>query len=600
MQGWHGLAMAKTYLEAHEGLGEKVLILDEAKSIGGTWAEERLYTGLNTNNIVGSYEFSDFPMTLERYNMKPGQHIPGKVVHQYLNDFAAHFDLTRRIQLQTEVKTIHLQDDETWLIDASLHTGAGYSSLTQFVARRLVIATGVTSQPRIPSYPGNETFMGHLCHAKDLHSAALDLASSHIVLVVGGNKSAWDVCYSAARAGAKVHMVVRTSGGGPSWVWKPLRWGLSGFTLTMLSSTRFFTWFDPNPFGTAYRTPRRFLHETALGRCITALFWALLGFCVESAMGYRDPKLEVLRPWTSIFWMGNSLNIHNYDTEWLDLVRNGMITIHHAEITSLDDTLVHLSDGKSVEADAVVSCTGWICAPKINFQPDSLVREMGIPLVDLPGKRGTSTEDVTDDLYAAEQSALVVDAHHRIMQKCSALMHTPTQHIRGSSVARKRKEERLPVKASMSSSRGRDPYRLYRFLVPPGGHFLKMRNLAFIGAHRSFHAVIVAQCQALWITAFFQDNLLHLDRANVLSDTIFHTEYERLRRPREAGGSGNRYPDLVFDSIPYVDLLLEDIGLRSLRKDTTWGNIFKSLTLQDYQGLTQEYCARWSAKTSAR
>ncbi|CCT63266.1 related to 65 kDa virulence protein [Fusarium fujikuroi IMI 58289] len=64
--GWYGLAMGKTYLEASPDAN--MVIFDGAASIGGTWAKERLYPGLKTNNLLGKYEFSDFPMTPERFD----------------------------------------------------------------------------------------------------------------------------------------------------------------------------------------------------------------------------------------------------------------------------------------------------------------------------------------------------------------------------------------------------------------------------------------------------------------------------------------------------------------------------------------------------
>jgi len=54
--GFHGLSMAKTYLEASPS--SRLLILDSASSIGGDWASHRLYPGLKSNNILGTYEFS--------------------------------------------------------------------------------------------------------------------------------------------------------------------------------------------------------------------------------------------------------------------------------------------------------------------------------------------------------------------------------------------------------------------------------------------------------------------------------------------------------------------------------------------------------------
>ena len=63
--GLHGLAMAKTFLQVHPN--GKLLVVDQAKSVGGSWAKERLYPGLKTNNVFGSSEFGDFPMVPERY-----------------------------------------------------------------------------------------------------------------------------------------------------------------------------------------------------------------------------------------------------------------------------------------------------------------------------------------------------------------------------------------------------------------------------------------------------------------------------------------------------------------------------------------------------
>lgn len=74
--------------------------------------------------------------------------------------------------------------------------------------------------------------------------------------------------------------------------------------------------------------------------------------------------------------------------------------------------------------------------------------------------------------------------------------------------------------------------------------------------HRSIHAIVVARAQALWLTVFFE-GLLHeeLDLQAVRREMVLYNEYERQRRLKESSGSGASFPDLVFDSIPYADLL---------------------------------------------
>ncbi|KAJ8104495.1 hypothetical protein ONZ43_g7822 [Nemania bipapillata] len=317
--GLHGLAIARTLVDASSVTPQRLIIVDEARSIGGTWAAERLYAGLKTNNVVGSYEFSDFPMDLERYGLEPGQHIPGLVVHRYLTDFARHFGLDKLFRPQTRVEVAFLQADGTWELDFKCSSEDAPQAM-KLTCAKLVIATGLTSDAHMPTFPGSSDFLGPLFHAKDLHKRLQDLGGCEEVVVVGGNKSAWDVCYSVATAGARAHMVIRRSGGGPSWVWRPIYLFGVKFTLARLSSTRFFSWFDPSPFGSSFSWVRRFLHGTILGAWLVWAFWTALDF-FAAATGYGDPRLMMLRPWTSTFWMGNSLSIHNYETDWFDFKR---------------------------------------------------------------------------------------------------------------------------------------------------------------------------------------------------------------------------------------------------------------------------------------
>lgn len=92
---------AKTYLDVNPHA--KMVIFDRAKSIGGVWATERDYPGLKTNNMLGTYEYPDFPMDPNTYGVQPGEFIPGRVVHKYLADFATAFDLVKLIRFQSRV-----------------------------------------------------------------------------------------------------------------------------------------------------------------------------------------------------------------------------------------------------------------------------------------------------------------------------------------------------------------------------------------------------------------------------------------------------------------------------------------------------------------
>ncbi|KAJ3495939.1 hypothetical protein NLG97_g3031 [Lecanicillium saksenae] len=585
--GWHGLAMARTYREVHPQAS--IIILDYAKTIGGTWANERLYPGLKTNNVVGTYEFSDFPLVPEQYNLEPGQHIPGHVVYSYLSNFCDVFGLTRLIRLNTKVESATLLQSGGWEVSVSAvhdpETPGMSSEVEQagtIVASRLVLATGLTSEPFMPDLLGRKMFKGHIFHAKDFKSRAEDLASLKTIVVIGGNKSAWDVCYSAAaQSGAKVHMVMRRSGGGPSWC-LPAKVGGHLKSISAASATRLFTWLDPNPYGPSSQAIRALMNRTWLGKKLSRLFWNYLDDKITKLNAYNDvPGTASLRPWSSTFWMGNSLSIHNYETNWFELARSGQITAHAAQVIKLTETAVHLSDGSIIDADAVICCTGWKTRPTIRFIPGSLAESLGFP-----GSKSTNQE---------WEEGVRAD----ILHAAPVLKASPTRQI-PKALGPEDLNKADPNTATSKEAHIASPYRLYRFMMPCDSNIIAARNLAVIGAHLTLHTTILAQAQALWITAFFNNKIPQLattsDRSPnmeaIQRSAFHHTEYQKMRRPKETGGSGGRCPDLVFDSIPYVDLLLADLNLPYHRKSSWYREVTEPYCLRDFIGLIAEWQSR--------
>ncbi|KAH8805407.1 hypothetical protein F5884DRAFT_736448 [Xylogone sp. PMI_703] len=566
--GLHGLAIAKTYVQVNPDA--HILVVDQAESIGGSWAKERLYPGLKTNNIFGSYEFGDFPMIPERYGVKTKGHIPGAVVHAYLCDFAAHFGIDSCIRFETKVTSATLREDSKWII--GLHSIDGLKAPAKtVVANKLVIATGLTSEPHIPIFPGQGEFESLVVHSKQLKSRANELISCKEFVVLGGNKSAWDACYSAARAGSHVHMVIRPSGGGPSYLWpRKFSWGPFNLSLAILSATRLFMPFDPTPYGKrgSLAWMRYFLHETSLGQKICFYFWNKLDAHIKKLNGYNThPELKKLEPWTTPFWMGNSLSIHNYDTNWFNLVREGKISVHVANVVSLSKRKIHLSNEEILDADALVCCTGWKSEPSIQF---NLYHEGNIL-------------DIKTPLNNNDPEFLI--AKREIYNDIGYLSSIP------------RRTENAPFIKDRYTEAPLASYKLYRMIVPYQPIFLENRNFAFIGLHSSIHAVILAQAQALWITAYFQHKVGHLNASSpnfqqVRHEAILDSVYGKLRRPNECGGAAGKYPDLVFDSLPYADVLLGDLGLDSQRKGNWWKELFETYRPCDYRGIVDEWRTR--------
>lgn len=198
--GWYGLAAAKTYLEVHPDA--KVVVLEAESSVGGVWATNRLYPRLKSNNMVGTYEYSDFPMDEKNWGVKAGEHIPGQVLHDYLTKYAEKFGVLQRVRLNCKVESVERGEKGGWLLTTSHQTGSIY-------ARKLVVATGMTSQAFLPTFEGQESFEAPLFHSKDFLQHEDTLETAKRVTILGGTKSAWDAVYAYASKGIEVNWVIR-------------------------------------------------------------------------------------------------------------------------------------------------------------------------------------------------------------------------------------------------------------------------------------------------------------------------------------------------------------------------------------------------------
>ena len=205
MAGWYGLAAAKQYRCTQPN--HSLAILESQTTLGGTWADERLYPDVKSNNLLGTYEYPDFPMDSERFGVQPGNYIPGGVINAYLKAYATHFGIHDLIRLQTKVVVAEHQDNAGggWILTT---VNAKQEQSTTFT-RRLIIATGLTSEPYVPRFVGQEAFGGPVFHGKYFLQNKDTLQTAKTVTIFGGTKFAWDAVYSYAKAGVKVNWVIR-------------------------------------------------------------------------------------------------------------------------------------------------------------------------------------------------------------------------------------------------------------------------------------------------------------------------------------------------------------------------------------------------------
>lgn len=554
--GWFGLAAARAYIETHPH--ERITVLESAESCGGTWSEARLYPGLKSNNMVGSYEYPDFPMTEAKYGVKEGGHIPGAVLHRYLTDFAKEYGVFERLQFHTKVDNVQALRSAaegpitSWRLTVTgpgSGSGPGDAQRT-LTTTKLILATGLTSSPNFPTYAGNETFGRPLFHAKDFCRRATELKDAKSAVVVGGAKSAYDVAYALVQGGATVDLVIRPNGHGPVWISPPFVTPLKRRLDTLLN-VRFLTWFSPCPWGAedGYGGIRNFLHGTSVGRFLVNSFWKVLQGDVLDAIRYDShPELAKLKPWSSAFWIGSGLSILNYDTPLFDLVKEGKIRVHVDNIDRLEPGKVVLSSGDVLEADGMVCSTGW-------------KKESSIKFTDL------------DDVGLGLPQALVESERLKLNAKADDEVLTMFPRLKDQPQLRFEPKEA-------------DPLRYYRFMVPSA--MLKSRNLAFAGMVSSVSTAVCATVQAAWISAFLDGKLDRIAETpeEVTQEIMLHTQWGKWRYPC---GYGASLPDFVFEGLPYADMLLKDMGLKTQRKKTYMKELMEPYTPPDFAGILDEW-----------
>jgi cation diffusion facilitator CzcD-associated flavoprotein CzcO len=206
MVGWYGLAAAGQF---HATQPDRSLaIYDGQSSLGGTWADERLYPGLKSNNLLGTYEYPGFPMSSERFDVKTGQHITGQAINTYLKAYAKENGISDSIHLNTKVVSAEHQEtkDGGWILTLAT---PGPGAEKKVFAKQLILATGLTSEAFLPHFDGQEVFGGRIFHGKHFQQNSDTLKTAKAVTVFGATKFAWDAAYAYATAGVKVNWVIR-------------------------------------------------------------------------------------------------------------------------------------------------------------------------------------------------------------------------------------------------------------------------------------------------------------------------------------------------------------------------------------------------------
>jgi hypothetical protein len=366
------------------------------------------------------------------------------------------------------------------------------------------------------------------------------------------------------------------------------------------------TWFSPCIWGgvDGYAAIRSFYHRTAVGHAITNAFWSILGNDIFSLNKYDcHPETKKLKPWSQAMFVASSFSILNYPTNIFDLVRDGTVKVHIADVTGLYARTVHLSDGTQLDTDLLCCVTGWKHVPPVKFLPEGIDKELGLP-----------HNPAESNLFTPEA---VARADEEILSQFPRLRNQPVQNKKLKPILA---TNALTTSDAINPSTPLTPWTLYHFMVPPSARFLQTRDIAFAGMLLNFSTFMVAHIQSLWITAYFNNQLppsvlpplkpqpyTAIDTTNkppaqtenkiktktktkslasLRRETLLHARFGKWRYP---AGHGAQFPDFVFDGLPYLDMLVKDLGLKVRRKKGYMNEMTEPYGPGDYRELVKEF-----------
>ncbi|MGW1953910.1 flavin-containing monooxygenase [Streptomyces sp. NPDC001920] len=301
-----GLSVAHT-LRAQ---GLRAVVLEKSDRIGASWRGHYDRLHLHTTRRLSGLPGLPIPRRFGRWVSRDD-------VVRYLEKYAEHHDL--EIVTGVEVSRVEpAPDGSGWLLRAT-----GGRELT---GAAVVVATGHNHTPRIPDWPGRDTYSGEFLHARAYRNPAP--YTGRDVLVVGVGNTGAEIAVDLVEGGAsRVRLAVRTT---PHIVRRSTAGWAAQFTSILVRRL---------PVGLVDRLARPL---------------ARLSVPDLSAQGLP-------RPDTGLYSRVEEGAVPVLDVGLVDAVRKGRVEIV-AAVDGFEGDKVVLADGSRVSPDAVIAATGYVRA----------------------------------------------------------------------------------------------------------------------------------------------------------------------------------------------------------------------------------------------
>jgi len=173
--------------------GVRAVVLEKSDQVGASWRNHYDRLHLHTTRRLSALPGLPMPRSFGRWVARDN-------VVRYLEKYAEHHGL--EIVTGVEVSRVEPAPDGGWLLHAT-----GGRELT---GSAVVVATGYNHTPRLPDWPGRDTYTGELLHAGEYRNPAP--YAGRDVLVVGIGNTGAEIAADLAEGGAsRVRLSVRTA-----------------------------------------------------------------------------------------------------------------------------------------------------------------------------------------------------------------------------------------------------------------------------------------------------------------------------------------------------------------------------------------------------
>ena len=228
---------------------------------------------------------------------------------------------------------------------------------------------------------------------------------------------------------------------------------------------------------------------------------------------------------SSVFWANSGLGVVTLPDFW-STIHGGNVKIVRENIQSVKEDTVLLASGSTIDADAMVMCTGW--GDHFAMFDDSTKMELGLPTYGKNSPSDPQIRDVAWENYdtAADKS---VNAKLPFLAQAPRLKNPSTNDIQ---LQRR--------------------WRLYRRSIPMELALKGDRSLAILGQIHTVQTPLVSEVQSLWSILYLLGELDLPDKDTIATEIAEWNAWTRKRYLSQ----GQKFPYSLYDFLPVSQHLL--------------------------------------------